>query len=207
MSVDLTLALRQIRIVPVIVIERIEHAVPLARALVDCGLSMLEITLRTDAALQAIAAIRAEVPAARVGAGTVLNAAQCRAAVAAGAAFVVSPGLTEEVVNASREFEIPLLPGVATPSDIMKGLSHGLNLFKFFPAESLGGVNYLKALYAPFPQVQFCPTGGISPQNLHSYLALPNVAAAGGSWMVPDLAEAGALERVRSLAREALRLA
>lgn len=206
MTSDLTFALRQARIVPVIMVERVENAVPLARALVHGGLALLEVTLRTEAALEAMAAIKMGVPAAQVGAGTVLNGAQFRATVTAGASSVVSPGLTEEVVIASREQQVPLLPGVATPSDIMRGLSLGLNLFKFFPAESLGGINYLKALFAPFQQVRFCQTGGICGQNVRSYLALPNVIAVGGSWMLPDLAEDGAYARVEALARDALQL-
>ena len=196
--------LRATRIVPVIVIKDLAHAVPLARALVEGGLNILEVTLRTDAALAAIAAIAAEVKGAIVGAGTVINAGQFAAAVDAGAKFVVSPGTTQEVVQASRQHNTPILPGVATASEIMLGLSLGLSTFKFFPAETSGGAPAIKALGGPFPQVRFCPTGGIGAKNLSTYLSLPNVIAAGGSWMVPsDLNEADAFSRAAVMAREA----
>ncbi len=196
------------RVVPVIIIKELGHAVPLAKALVEGGLNILEITLRSDAALAAIQAIGAQVEGAIVGAGTVTNAQQFVDAAAAGAKFVVSPGLTEEVVRASRDHQVPILPGVATASDIMRGLSLGLTTFKFFPAETSGGAPAIKALGGPFPQVRFCPTGGISPRNLHTYLSLPNVIAAGGSWMVPsDLNEAEAYANAAKMAREACALA
>jgi 2-dehydro-3-deoxyphosphogluconate aldolase/(4S)-4-hydroxy-2-oxoglutarate aldolase len=182
--------------------------VPLAKALVEGGLNILEITMRTPAALDAIKAIAAEVKDAIVGAGTVINSDQFAAASNAGAQFVVSPGLTEEVVRASRDFQVPILPGVATASDIMRGLGMGLSTFKFFPAESIGGAPAIKALGGPFPQVRFCPTGGIGAKNLASYLSLPNVICAGGSWMVPsDLNEAVAFTRAAQMAREASDLA
>jgi 2-dehydro-3-deoxyphosphogluconate aldolase/(4S)-4-hydroxy-2-oxoglutarate aldolase len=200
--------LRATRIVPVIVIKELAHAVPLAKALVEGGLNILEITLRTDAGLAAIKAIAAEVKGAIVGAGTVINADQFAAAAQAGSKFVVSPGLTEEVVKASRDHRVPILPGVATGSEIMQGLSLGLSTFKFFPAETSGGTPAIKALGGPFPQVRFCPTGGIGAKNLSSYLSLPNVIAAGGSWMVPsDLNEADAFARASVMAREAKALA
>jgi 2-dehydro-3-deoxyphosphogluconate aldolase/(4S)-4-hydroxy-2-oxoglutarate aldolase len=200
--------LKAVRIVPVIVIKQLGHAVPLAKALVEGGLNILEITLRTEAALEAIQAIAAQVPGAIVGAGTVLNPQQFVDAASAGAKFVVSPGLTEEVVRASRDHLVPILPGVASASDIMRGLGLGLDTFKFFPAETSGGAPAIKALGGPFPQVSFCPTGGISAANLSSYLSLPNVIAAGGSWMVPsDLNEADAFSRATLLAREACALA
>ena len=200
--------LRATRIVPVIVIKDLAHAVPLAKALVEGGLNILEITLRTEAGLAAIAAIATEVKGAIVGAGTVINARQFEAAAQAGSKFVVSPGLTDEVVKASREHGVPLLPGVATASEIMQGLALGLSIFKFFPAETSGGAPAIKALGGPFPQVRFCPTGGIGAKNLSSYLSLPNVVAAGGSWMVPsDLNEADAFTRAVQMAREAKALA
>jgi len=200
--------LRATRIVPVIVIKDLAHAVPLAKALVEGGLNILEITLRTDAALDAIKAIAAEVKGAIVGAGTVINAAQFAAAAQAGSKFVVSPGLTDDVVKASRDHAVPILPGVATGSEIMHGLSLGLSTFKFFPAETSGGAPAIKALGGPFPQVRFCPTGGVSPANLKTYLSLPNVICAGGSWMVPgDLNEADAFTRAAKLSREAKELA
>ena len=200
--------LRATRIVPVIVIKDLAHAVPLARALVEGGLNILEITLRTDAGLAAIKAIASEVKGAIVGAGTVINAAQFAAAAQAGSQFVVSPGLTDEVVKASRDTNVPILPGVATGSEIMHGLSLGLSTFKFFPAETSGGAPAIKALGGPFPQVRFCPTGGVSPGNLKTYLSLPNVICAGGSWMVPsDLNAADAFTKAAALAREAKELA
>jgi 2-dehydro-3-deoxyphosphogluconate aldolase/(4S)-4-hydroxy-2-oxoglutarate aldolase len=196
--------LRATRIVPVIVIKDLAHAVPLAKALVEGGLNILEVTLRTEAALAAIKAIASEVKGAIVGAGTVINANQFAAAAQAGSKFVVSPGLTEEVVKASRDQGVPILPGVATASEIMQGLSLGLSTFKFFPAETSGGAPAIKALGGPFPQVRFCPTGGIGAKNLLSYLSLPNVIAAGGSWMVPsDLGEADAFAHAVVMAREA----
>ncbi|HEY2011500.1 MAG TPA: bifunctional 4-hydroxy-2-oxoglutarate aldolase/2-dehydro-3-deoxy-phosphogluconate aldolase [Rhizomicrobium sp.] len=200
--------LKAVRVVPVIVIKDLGHAVPLAKALVEGGLNVLEITLRSPVALEAIRIISGEVKDAIVGAGTVINAEQFVDAADAGAKFVVSPGLTEEVVRASRDHLLPLLPGVATASEIMHGLSLGLKIFKFFPAENVGGAAAIKALGGPFPQVSFCPTGGVSAKNLSAYLSLPNVIAAGGSWMVPsDLNEAGAFARAAEMAREARALA
>lgn len=200
--------LKAVRVVPVIVIKDLGHAVPLAKALVEGGLNVLEITLRSPVALEAIRTISGEVKDAIVGAGTVINAEQFVDAADAGAKFVVSPGLTEEVVRASRDHLLPILPGVATASEIMHGLSLGLKTFKFFPAENVGGAAAIKALGGPFPQVSFCPTGGVSAKNLSSYLSLPNVIAAGGSWMVPsDLSEAGAFARATQMAQEARALA
>ena len=200
--------LKATHIVPVIVIKELGHAVPLAKALVEGGLDILEITLRTGAALDAIKAISGQVPGAIVGAGTVINAQQFAQAAQAGAKFVVSPGLTEEVAQASRNQGVPILPGVATASDIMRGLALGLETFKFFPAETSGGAPAIKALGGPFPQISFCPTGGISTKNLSSYLSLPNVIAAGGSWMIPsDLNQADAFARATQMAREARALA
>ena len=200
--------LKAVRVVPVIVIKDLGHAVPLAKALVEGGLNVLEITLRSPAALEAIRTISGEVEGALVGAGTVINAEQFVDAADAGAKFVVSPGLTEEVVRASRDHLLPLLPGVATASEIMHGISLGLKTFKFFPAENVGGAAAIKALGGPFPQVSFCPTGGVSAKNLQTYLSLPNVICAGGSWMVPsDLNEADAFARATTMAREARSLA
>lgn len=200
--------LKATRVVPVIVLKELSHAVPLAKALVEGGLGVLEITLRSPVALAAIRAIAAEVPQALVGAGTVINAGQFREAADAGARFVVSPGLSEDVVHASRHHMVPLLPGVVTASEIMHGLELGLHSFKFFPAETSGGAPALKALAGPFAQVTFCPTGGISPANAASYLSLPNVIAVGGSWMVPsDLSAADAFSRATTLSREARTLA
>src|ERR1700761_3569749 len=200
--------LKAVRVVPVIVIKDLGHAVPLAKALVEGGLNVLEITLRSPVALEAIRTISSEVKDAIVGAGTVINAEQFADAADAGAKFVVSPGLTEEVFRASRDHLLPLLPGIATASEIMRGLSMGLKTFKFFPAENVGGAPAIKALGGPFPQVSFCPTGGVSTRNLQTYLSLPNVVCAGGSWMVPsDLNEADAFARATEMAREAPALA
>jgi 2-dehydro-3-deoxyphosphogluconate aldolase / (4S)-4-hydroxy-2-oxoglutarate aldolase len=198
---DLALVIRAARIIPLITIRDVKHSVPLASALVDAGLNVLEVTLRTEGALEAIRAISAEVKDAIVGAGTVLNRQQVSSAVKAGAKFTVSPGLVEEVCGASRDHGVPILPGVATASEVMRGLSIGLETFKFFPAEQIGGIAALTALRGPFPQVRFCPTGGITPGNLQAYLSLPNVIAVGGSWMVPsDLNEADAIARTTALA-------
>ncbi|MBN9590508.1 MAG: keto-deoxy-phosphogluconate aldolase [Alphaproteobacteria bacterium 64-11] len=200
--------LKRTRIVPVIVIRNAAHAVPLARALVAGGLNILEITLRTEGALDAIRAIAAEVKDAIVGAGTVINGDLLNKAVDAGARFIVSPGLTEDVANTARARGVPLLAGVVTASDIMRGLALGLSSFKFFPAETSGGAPAIKALGGPFPQVRFCPTGGVSPGNLSTYLSLPNVICAGGSWMVPsDLSQEGAFVRATEMARAAHALA
>ncbi len=208
MTMEFLEKLKATRVVPVIVIKDLGHAVPLAKALVEGGLDILEVTLRSPVALEAIQAIAEEVPGAVVGAGTVVNAGQFRQAAEAGARFVVSPGLTEEVVQASRNHMVPVLPGVATASEIMMGLGLGLTTFKFFPAETSGGAPALKALAGPFLQVTFCPTGGISPANIGSYLSLANVIAVGGSWMVPsDLNAKDAFVRAAALAREARSLA
>ncbi len=200
--------LRRTRIVPVIVIRDVAQAVPLARALVAGGLNILEITLRTPDALDAIRAVASEVKDAIVGAGTVINGDLLNKAADAGARFIVSPGLTEDVANTARTGGVPLLAGVVSASDIMRGLALGLSSFKFFPAETSGGAPAIKALGGPFPQVRFCPTGGVSPKNLSSYLVLPNVICAGGSWMVPpDLSEEGAYDRATEMARQARALA
>jgi 2-dehydro-3-deoxyphosphogluconate aldolase/(4S)-4-hydroxy-2-oxoglutarate aldolase len=200
--------LKATRVVPVIVLKELGHAVPLAKALVEGGLGVLEITLRSPVALEAIRAIASQVPQALVGAGTVVNAGQFRQAAEAGARFVVSPGLTEDLVHCSRHHMVPLLPGVVTPSEIMHGLELGLHNFKFFPAETSGGAPALKALSGPFAQVSFCPTGGISTANIGTYLSLPNVIAVGGSWMVPsDLSADDAFSRATALSRESRTLA
>ncbi|HEY8950502.1 MAG TPA: bifunctional 4-hydroxy-2-oxoglutarate aldolase/2-dehydro-3-deoxy-phosphogluconate aldolase [Rhizomicrobium sp.] len=181
MSGDIATILSRVPVIPVLTIARVEDSVALARALVDGGLSVLEITLRTDAALDAIAAIARDVPDAVTGAGTVLNRADLRCAREAGAQFAVSPGLTENLATEG----LPLLPGVATASEIMRGMEYGLRHFKFFPAESSGGVAALKSFAGPFPDIRFCPTGGITAKSAPDYLAVKNVMCVGGSWMVP----------------------
>jgi 2-dehydro-3-deoxyphosphogluconate aldolase / (4S)-4-hydroxy-2-oxoglutarate aldolase len=191
-------------VVPVIVVNRLDHAVPLARALVEGGLTLLEITLRTAVALDALRAIRAEVPGAVCGVGTVLRPEQLTDAARAGAAFAVSPGATERLLDAAADSPVPLLPGAATASEVLALLERGVTLQKFFPAEPAGGAAYLSSLASPIPEVRFCPTGGVHPGNAAAYLALPNVVCVGGSWMMPKAAvEAGDWATVTRLAREA----
>jgi 2-dehydro-3-deoxyphosphogluconate aldolase / (4S)-4-hydroxy-2-oxoglutarate aldolase len=193
-------------VIPVIVIDRLKAAVPMAQALVDGGVRVLEVTLRTPVALQAIAAM-AQVPGAIVGAGTIRSAADARAAKAAGAVFGVSPGYTAEVGAACREVGLPLLPGVATASEVMAAQADGLSFLKFFPATAAGGIPMLKALAGPFPDVVFCPTGGISLATAPDFLGLPNVKVCGGSWLTPaDAVKAGDWARITQLAREAAAL-
>lgn len=191
-------------VIPVIVVDEVEHAVPLAEALVAGGLPALEVTLRTPAALEAITAMK-QVPGAVVGAGTVTNPVELDKALAAGAEFVVSPGLTERLGKAAIETQVPFLPGIANAGDLMLGLDLGLSHFKFFPAMAAGGLPALKALAAPFGQCRFCPTGGISLDNAAEWLAFDPVLCVGGSWVCPR----GAPDKtaIEALAREAARLA
>ncbi|KAA8729880.1 bifunctional 4-hydroxy-2-oxoglutarate aldolase/2-dehydro-3-deoxy-phosphogluconate aldolase [Ewingella americana] len=192
-------------VVPVIVINKLEHAVPLAKALVAGGVRVLEMTLRTACAVEAIKAIAKEVPDAIIGAGTVLNPEQLAEVTAAGAQFAISPGLTEPLLKAANAGPIPLIPGISTVSELMLGLDAGLREFKFFPAEANGGVKALQAIAGPFPQVRFCPTGGITPNNYRDYLALKSVLCIGGSWLVPaDALESGDYARITKLAQEAV---
>ena len=194
-------------VIPVLAIDRIEDALPLCRALVDNGLPVLEITLRTACALDAIALVARELPHACVGAGTVLSAADLAKVTEAGARFAISPGATDTLFNAAKTSAVPLIPGIATASELMRGLEHGWQRFKFFPAESSGGVAALKGFGGPFAHVRFCPTGGIDAAKAPSYLALPNVACVGGSWMLPaDALAARDWERIGGLAREAAAL-
>ena len=171
-------------VIPVLVIHDVAHALPIAQALVAGGIRTLEVTLRTPAALEAIAEMR-KVPGAVVGAGTVLNAKDLAASLKAGASFIVSPGLTAPLALAVAEAGVPFLPGVATAGDIMRGLDLGLSHFKFFPAEAAGGVQALKSLAAPFYQARFCPTGGITRDAAAGWLSLESVLCVGGSWLVP----------------------
>ncbi|MER7398431.1 bifunctional 4-hydroxy-2-oxoglutarate aldolase/2-dehydro-3-deoxy-phosphogluconate aldolase [Streptomyces sp. NPDC000151] len=172
-------------VIPVVVLEDAADAVPLARALVAGGLPAIEVTLRTPAALDAIRAIAAEVPDAVVGAGTVITPAQVTETVAAGARFLVSPGWSPRLLGAMKDSGVPFLPGVSTTSEVVTLLEEGITEMKFFPAEAAGGTAYLKSLASPLPQARFCPTGGIKEANAPSYLALPNVACVGGTWMLP----------------------
>ncbi len=194
-------------VVPVVVIDELADAVPLAKALVAGGLPAIEVTLRTPAALDAIRAIAAEVPGAVVGAGTVISPANVRDAVDAGARFLVSPGWTDALLDAMKESGVPFLPGVSTTSEVVALIERGVREMKFFPAEAAGGTAYLKSLGGPLPQARFCPTGGIGPSSAPSYLALKNVGCVGGSWMLPaDAVAAKDWARVEQLARAAASL-
>lgn len=175
-------------IIPVMVIENIEDALPMAKALSDGGINVFEITLRTDCALEAIKLIAKELPDALVGAGTVVNPEQYDQAIAAGAQFVLSPGFSVELLKHAKTTDVPFVPGVATPSEIMTAMSYGYECLKFFPAEINGGVNALKAISAPLPDVRICPTGGINAANAKSYLALDCVTTVGGTWMMDKTA-------------------
>lgn len=192
-------------VVPVIVIDELHQAVPLARALIAGGVRVLEVTLRTSCAVDAIRAIAQEVPEAIVGAGTVTNPEQLKAVTAAGAQFAISPGLTDALLQAAVDGPIPLIPGISTVSELMTGMSYGLDNFKFFPAEANGGVSALKAIAGPFSHIRFCPTGGISLSNYRDYLALSSVLCVGGSWLVPaDAIRDGDYARITTLAAQAV---
>jgi 2-dehydro-3-deoxyphosphogluconate aldolase/(4S)-4-hydroxy-2-oxoglutarate aldolase len=190
-------------VVPVIVVDNVEQAVNLGKALVAGGVPVLEVTLRTEAALEAIAALREQVPEAIVGAGTVCTREQYVKAVEAGSQFIISPGMTPDLLAVGKEYDVPYLPAVATISDILLGMEYGYDHFKFFPAEVNGGVKALKAFAGPLADINFCPTGGVSPANYKDYLALPNVLCVGGSWIVPkDLIEAGKWDEITALAKQ-----
>ncbi len=212
-SIDIKQALtalqvmRDAPVIPVIVLNDVGHAVPMARALVAGGIRMLEVTLRTPQALACIEAIARDVPEAVVGAGTVRSAADVQACAMAGARFVVSPGYTHAVGTACRDAHVPLLPGVATGSEIMMAQEGGFTELKFFPALQAGGLAMLKAWNGPFGDVVFCPTGGITAANAVEFLTLPNVACVGGSWLVPgDALVSGDWARVTEMARQASQL-
>ncbi|MGH8187027.1 MAG: bifunctional 4-hydroxy-2-oxoglutarate aldolase/2-dehydro-3-deoxy-phosphogluconate aldolase [Steroidobacteraceae bacterium] len=194
-------------VVPVLTIEKIEHAVPLGRALVAGGLPVLEVTLRTPACLPAIEAMRKALPQAVIGIGTLTRIEDLQAATRAGAQFGVSPGLSAALAEAARTAPFPLLPGIMTPTELMEGLGWGYDTFKLFPAQQAGGVNMLKAFAGPFPDVVFCPTGGITRATAPDYLALSNVACIGGSWVAPaDRIRAGDWKAIEELARDAASL-
>lgn len=191
-------------VIPVIVIDQVAHAVPLAKALVAGGVRVLEVTLRTEAALAAIAAIAHNVSDAIVGAGTITAPEDFERARSAGARFAVSPGLTPALIDAARASALPLLPGVMTPSEVIAARAAGYRALKLFPAQPAGGIGMLKALAGPFPDVVFCPTGGITISTAPEFLALPNVACVGGSWLTPMGAVlAGEWDRITALARQA----
>jgi len=194
-------------VIPVIVVEKIEHAVPLARALVAGGVRVLELTLRTPVALQAIEAIAREVEGAIVGVGTITRPEDFDQSIKAGAVFGVSPGLTPALASAAKYSGLPLLPGVMTPSDVIAARAAGFSELKLFPAQQAGGIGMLKALAGPFPDVTFCPTGGVSAATAPDFLALPSVACVGGSWLTPrDAIDTGDWGRITALAREAAAL-
>jgi 2-dehydro-3-deoxyphosphogluconate aldolase/(4S)-4-hydroxy-2-oxoglutarate aldolase len=194
-------------VIPVIVLNDVAHAVPMAKALVAGGIRMLEITLRTPVALDCMRAIANEVPEAVVGAGTIRSAADARAALAAGARFGVSPGYTTTVGKTCQDIGLPLLPGVATGSEIMKAQEDGFTELKFFPAMQAGGPNLLKAWAGPFGDIKFCPTGGVSLENAPTLLALPNVVVVGGSWLTPgDVMARGEWDKITQMASDACKL-
>lgn len=195
-------------VVPVIVLQDPAHAVPLAHALLEGGIDVMEITLRSGAALKAIENVARAVPQMHTGAGTVTRAAEVQQVIDAGATFALSPGCTDALVDAVKSAHLPFIPGVMTPGEVMLRREQGFGLMKLFPAQQAGGMAMLKALGAPIPDVQFCPTGGVSPENLRDFLRLPNVAMAGGSWLTPaDALAAGDWARITRLAREATELA
>lgn len=193
---------QQVPVIPVLVVDQPEQAKPMAEALVKGGLNVLEVTLRTPVALDAIRAM-SQVEGSVVGAGTVLTAEDVVAVKAAGADFAVSPGVTPALLAAAREHDLPLLPGAVTASEVMQLMAEGFDFLKFFPAEAAGGLPMLKSLYGPLAGVSFCPTGGVSPANAADYLALPNVVCVGGSWVTPkDLVAAGEWDKITALARD-----
>lgn len=195
--------LQRTPVVPVITLNRTDQAVPLARALIAGGITVLEITLRTAEGLPAIERIKREVPEAIVGAGTVTCEHDLQCALAAGSDFIITPGCTDRLLKAGIDSGVPFMPGIATVSELMTCLESGLEILKFFPAESIGGVKALKAIGGPFPNISFCPTGGIGPKNLTDYLAIPSVVSVGGSWVAPTaLIDAGEWELITERARE-----
>ena len=195
-------------VIPVITLDRVEDAVPLAEALVAGGLKVLEVTLRTEAAIEGIKQIIKHVPGAIVGTGTVCNEQQIKLSEDIGCQFMISPGATDNLLQAAQKSSVPFLPGISSVSELMRGLEYGHRDFKFFPAEAAGGVPVLKAMAGPFSDVKFCPTGGIGLHNVLAYLALPNVLCVGGSWIAqPKLIQAKNWAEIEKLAREAVAFA
>lgn len=204
---DIIDRVRQMGIIPVVTIPKLEHALPLAESLLEGGLPCAEVTFRTAAAVESMMEIRARFPEIFLGAGTVLTTEQAETAINAGAQFIVSPGTNPAVVDYCLSKDVTIFPGVCTPTEIEIALARGVDVLKFFPAEAMGGVGFLKAICAPYRQVRFIPTGGIDQNNLGQYLALSEVVACGGSWMVkPELLNAGDFDRVRQLVKEAVAL-
>lgn len=191
-------------IVPVVVLNKVEDAIPTAKALLAGGINVMEITFRTAAAAECIAKVAAEMPEMIVGAGTVANLEQLHKAVEAGAKFIVSPGSDEEIIKKAHELDVPIVPGVVTPTEIMVGLKLGVKVFKFFPAEAYGGLKTIKNLCGPFPQITFVPTGGISQANAEEYIKNPKISAVGGSWMVTAaMVEAGQFDEITAKSKAA----
>lgn len=205
---DIQKKIAEIRVVPVVVLDNADAAVPLAEALVRGNLPLAEITFRTVAAEESIRRIVEKVPEIIVGAGTVTNIGQAKLAKEAGAKFIVTPGFSEEITEYAVENNLPVFPGVCTPTEIMKAMKYGVEIVKFFPAGQYGGLETIKALAAPFPSMMFMPTGGVNANNLKDYLSFPKVVACGGSWMVQSkLIKEGRFEEIERLAREAVDLA
>ncbi len=198
-------ALEERKLVPVVKLDRVEDAKPLAEALCKGGLPVAEVTFRTDAAEESIRIMRQEFPDMLVGAGTVVNVAQAQRAKQAGASFIVSPGLSKDVIEYAIANDIPVFPGTCTPSEVMTAMSYGLEVVKFFPAKQYGGLATIKALAAPFPTMRFMPTGGVNADNLEEFLAFDKIIACGGSWMVKDsLIKEGRFDEIERLTREAV---
>ncbi len=199
--------IESLKLVPVVVLEDAKDALPLAKALIDGGLPVAEVTFRTAAAADSIRAISEAYPEMLVGAGTVTNLEQAKTAVAAGAKFLVTPGFSDEVTRYAVEHEIPIFPGTCTPTEVMQAMGYGLKVVKFFPASQYGGLNTIKALAGPFPAMRFMPTGGINAGNVKEYLADKHIIACGGSWMVKgDLIAAGKFDEIQRLTQEAVAL-
>ncbi|NTS76973.1 bifunctional 4-hydroxy-2-oxoglutarate aldolase/2-dehydro-3-deoxy-phosphogluconate aldolase [Catenovulum sp. SM1970] len=197
--------LAQGTVVPVLVFNKLEDALPVSEALLEGGIKVLEVTLRTECAIDAIALLSEKLPEAVTGAGTIITPEQYSAVEAAGGQFGISPGLTPNLLTAANKGTMPLIPGISSISEMMTGIEHGYDCFKFFPAEAAGGVPMLKSIAGPCPQIKFCPTGGISPSNYLNYLKLPNVACVGGSWLVPqDAVAAGDFKKITELAKAAV---
>lgn len=204
---DVISKLKEFKVIPVVTIKSVDKAVPLAKALVDGGLPCAEVTFRTEGADKCIASIAKEYPDMFIGAGTVLTVEQADRAIESGAKFIVAPGFNKEVVEHCFNKGVPMIPGVCTPTEIEAALSIGLNCLKFFPAEAAGGVKMIKSLSAPYSMVSFMPTGGVSPDNIASYLACKSVICCGGSWMTPnDMIDAGDFDGITKLVAEAVAL-
>lgn len=198
---------QELGVVPVVVIEDVKDALPLAKALVEGGLPCAEVTFRTEAAAKAIRQMTEAYPEMLVGAGTVLTTAQVNEAVEAGAKFIVSPGFDPEIVDYCLAREIPVLPGCATPSEVAQAVKRGMEVVKFFPAEQVGGLPMIKAMAAPYHQLRFMPTGGINPENLKDYLAFDKILCCGGSWMVKgDMIKAGEFDKIEAMTKEAVEI-